>query len=51
MARRAHPVRWHAEDERALQIEKQLGDDGGVLRNAGHATGEVRIQKKGGGKL
>ena len=40
VARRAHPVRWHAEDERALQVEKQLGDDGGVLHNARHASAQ-----------
>ena len=29
MARRAHPVRWHAESERTLQVEQQLGDVSG----------------------
>ena len=42
VARRAHPVRWHAENERALQVEKQLGDDGGVLRNARHSMRKSR---------
>ena len=38
VARRAHPVRWHAESKRTLQVEQQLGDHGGVLRNARHAS-------------
>ena len=38
MARLAHPVRWHAENERTLQVEQQLGDHGGVLCNARHAS-------------
>ena len=38
VARLAHPVRWHAENERTLQVEQQLGDHGGVLCNARHAS-------------